>query len=151
LKDDVQRILEVLAKHLDDYLEGDDQAFETLADALTAGGFGAEELEAAAMALRVLSGEPAAAAPEIHPAKGALRVPSAEERGVVSPEAWGYLLELRQGGSLDAGEFEQVVDRLMTSGLRPASLELARELAAEIVLDRQGPGGARHGNPQGSH
>jgi len=59
---------------------------------------------------------------------------SAEERESLSPEAWGYLLALRRRGSLDADQFERVLDRLTSSGIRPIGIDLAREVAAEIAL-----------------
>ena len=59
---------------------------------------------------------------------------SPEERESLSPEAWGYLLALRRRGSLDADQFERVLDRLTSSGIRPIGIDLAREVAAEIAL-----------------
>ena len=62
------------------------------------------------------------------------RVLSAEEREWLGPDAWGYLLDLRRSGTLDAGQFERVVELLAGSGMHPVSLAMAREAAASIVL-----------------
>jgi uncharacterized protein Smg (DUF494 family) len=151
LAESVRRIFKVLAQHLDAYVEGDDGALERLEEALFEGGFGADELLVAALALRLWGEEHGVGAAAALPAKAAHRVPSSEEREWVSPEAWGYLLDLWQRGSLNGRQFEDVLARMMTSGARPAGLELARELAAQIVLEAEGPGGARHGSQRSGH
>ena len=52
----VQRLLSTLADRLEDFLEGDELALETLAEVIEEGGFNAEDLQAAILALRSLSG-----------------------------------------------------------------------------------------------
>ncbi len=151
LGDDVRLILQRLARRLEDFAGGDDEALEGLAEELTEAGFGPEELRLAALVMARCGEEPAVAAAVEMPGKGAQRVPSAEERESVTPEAWGFLIALRQRGALDAGQFERVLDRLMMSGPRPAGLEVAREVAAQVVLNGGGQGGASHENPGGGH
>ena len=82
-------------------------------------------------------GHPVAAV-EDAPGRSAERVLSREERESLSPEAWGYLLSLRRGGSLDAGQFERVLDRLTALGERPIGVDLAREVAASVALRSAG-------------
>ena len=76
----------------------------------------------------------AAAAPGAAPGKHAQRVLSAEERATLSPDAWGYLLELQRRGSLDAGQIERVLDLVAESEVRPVDVELAREIATRVAL-----------------
>ena len=132
----VQRLLRLIADHLEDFGEGDEQALDALTEELDRGGFSGEDLLSAIAALRSLAADPRSGVVTVDdpPGDGALRVLSAEERESLSPEAWGYLLTLRRRGSLDADQFERVLDRLTSSGIRPIGIDLAREVAAEIAL-----------------
>jgi len=136
---EVRRLLALIADHLEDYLEGNELALETLGESLEQGGFTSEDLLSAVLALRSLGSEAlgaAVVAVDDPPGEAAQRVLSAHERESLSPEAWGYLLGLRRRGALDAEQFERVLDRLTTSGIRPVGVELAREVAASIALRR---------------
>jgi uncharacterized protein Smg (DUF494 family) len=133
----IRQVLALLASHLERCAEGDALALDALAAALQDPEFMADDLLAAAWVLRSLeriewSGVPAA--PGAAPGPQAQRVLSAEERESVGPEAWGYLLELRDRGALDAGQFERVLDLLAGSGVHPVSLAMAHEAAANVVL-----------------
>jgi uncharacterized protein Smg (DUF494 family) len=135
-RDPAQRLFALLARHLQAYLEGDEFALETLADAIEESGIDPVEVESAVLALRALAGDgPAAAvACDEVPGPSTHRVLSAEERDSLSPEAWGCLLDMRQNGTLDSGQFERVLDRLATLGVRPVGLDLALEVAASVAL-----------------
>ena len=133
----IRKLFELLADHLEAWLEGDDLALESLDQALQESGMGSDELEAGVLALRGIGGRPAGAAVatlDEAPGEGTQRVMSPEERESLSPEAWGFLLALRQRGSLDPMQFERVLDRLASSGVRPVGLELAREVALRVAL-----------------
>jgi len=143
------RLMRLLAERLESYLEGDDLAFETLGEALEDQGFGPDDLQAAAWMLRGLTESAAAApAPGALPGKHAQRVLSAEERAALSPDAWGYLLDLRRRGSLDAGQIERVLDLLSETDVRPIDVELAREIATRVALldDTSSAGEISHGD-----
>jgi uncharacterized protein Smg (DUF494 family) len=149
----VQRLLRRLADHLEEYLEGDERALEVLAEALEDGGFSGEDLQSAILAIRSLAGDPRSGAVvtvDDPPGSGAHRVLSAEERESLSPEAWGYLLDLKVRGSLDADQFERVLDRLTASGMRQVGIDLAREVAAQIALRANEPWNAAE-PPHGEH
>ncbi len=136
------RLLKLLAESVEGYLEGEDLAFETLGERIEEESFSSEDLQAAVWVLRGFA-EPGAASetPGSAPGKNAQRVLSAEERASVSPEAWGYLLDLKRRGSLDAGQVERVLDLFSESGVRPIDVELAREIAARVaLLDEQAHG-----------
>jgi uncharacterized protein Smg (DUF494 family) len=133
----IRKLFELLADHLEAWLEGDDLALESLDQVLQESDMGSDELEAGVLALRAIAGRPAGAAVatlDEAPGRGAQRVMSPEERESLSPEAWGFLLALRQGGSLDPIQFERVLDRLASSGVRPVGVELAREVALRVAL-----------------
>jgi len=148
--DPVQRLFSLFADHLEAWLEGDELALDALGQSLQESGMTEDELQAALGALRGLAGMRtdseaqieveygAGAGPDEAPGLRTQRVLSPEERESLSPEAWGFLLALRQRGSLDPGQFERVLDRLTTSGVRPIGLELAREVAVRVALRGQG-------------
>ena len=135
--DAVLRLLRLLGDRLERYLDGDDGALETLVESFEQEGFSAEEIQAgAAFLLRVGAGVARLeASVGGAPGKDAQRVLSPEERESLSPEAWGYLIELKRRGSLSAEQYEQVLDLLVGSGVRPVGVDLAREVATRVALD----------------
>ncbi len=154
--DRVRLVLRLLADHLERHLDGDPTALEALAGALEEPSLSADDVLAATWVLRSLervswSGEPAG--PDTAPGPQAQRVPSAEERESLTPEAWGYLLDLRRSGALDAGQLERVLDVLADSGVRPVGLALARDVAARVALhlDPEAPGETPHGEFDVAH
>jgi len=147
--DPVQRLFSLLADHLEAWLKGDELALEALGQGLKESGMTEDELQAALCALRGIagarlqvgldSGEGAGdAGLDEAPGQRAQRVLGPEERDSLSPEAWGFLLALRQRGSLDPGQFERVLDRLTTSGVRPVGVDLACEVAVRVALRGRG-------------
>ena len=143
------RLMRVIAERLEAYAEGDDLAFDTLGAALEDHGFDPEEVQAAAWMLR---GTPDPAASEHSPADApgqhAQRILSSEERAALSPAAWGYLLDLRRRGSLDASQMERVLDLLADCEIRPVDVETARETATRVALLEGSPaaGELTHGD-----
>ena len=153
-RDGASRVLRLLAERLESYLEGEELAFETLGEAIEETDASADEIETAVLALRGAAsaqeaesdGEPAAATLERLPGKHAQRVWSKEERESLSPEAWGYLIDLRRRGSLDDGQLERVLEFLTGCGVRPVSVELARDVAVRVALE-----GHETGRLEGDH
>jgi len=150
-QESMQRVLRILADRLEAYLDGDDLAFETIGEALEQARASAEELHAVLLVLRSLTGAFAtisSASVEASAGKHAHRVWSDEERDSVTPEAWGFLLDLRRRGSLDAVQFERVLDVLTSAAERPADVGTVREVAARVALrvdSSEGTGDADHG------
>ena len=130
------RVVRLLSDALERYVEGDDLSLETLGESLEHGGVGPDEIEAAVLLLRSLCGCIGAGSAQAleAPASDANRVRSDEERALMSPDAWGFLLALKGRGSLDATQFEQVVDWAVASGLRPVGVDEVREAATRIAL-----------------
>jgi hypothetical protein len=157
----VRRLLARVADQLERHAEGDVLALDGLVTALQDPNLSDDDLAAAAWVLRSLeyaSWNFVSAAPEpdgdvAAPTGPAQRVPSAEERETLGPDAWGYLLGLRGSGALDAEQFERVVDLLAGSGVHPVSLALARDVAASVVLnlDPEASGEIPHGDLDVAH
>jgi len=149
--DALLKLIRLLADHLEGFLDGDDLSFETLGEAIEEGGYGPEDIQAAIMVLRGFGADldaETSLAVDGPPGKRATRVWSAEERVSVSPEAWGYLIDLRHRGALDHDQFERVLDLLTGSGVRPVGVDLAREVAARVALEvdeREGGSEIEHG------
>ena len=150
-QESMQRVLRILADRLEAYLDGDDMAFETIGEALEQARASGEELHAVLLVLRSLTGTfpvGSSASVEAPPGKHAQRVWSDEERESVTPEAWGFLLDLRRRGSLDAEQFERVLDVLTSTVERPADVGTVREVAARVALrvdPNEGMGDSEHG------
>lgn len=153
--DAVQRLLRLIADKLEDFLDGDEIALETLGESIEQDEFSAEDLQAAILAVRSL-GTNGFASGWIADAPGeqSQRVLSAEERASLSTEAWGYLIDLKRTGSLDSDQFERVIETLTGSGVQPVGVDLAREVAARVALDADesdGTGEGRHGDIDLAH
>ncbi len=153
--DGAARVLKLIARKLEEYLEGDDLALETLAEALEHEGASPEDIQTAVMGIRGLAGVTAPGGWVAgFPGRHAQRVLSAEERDSLTTEAWGYLLDLRSNGTLDADQFERVLEALTSFDERPVDVERARELAARIALEAQDgtlPGEYPHGDQEVAH
>src|SRR4029079_15616310 len=107
---------------------------EPLGESLAQPDVSADDLQAAALVLRTLhaGGSGASDTIEHEPAAEAHRVLSPEERAILAPEAWAYLLWWKSRGSLDAGQCERVLDLVSGSGVRPVGVEHVREAAVRI-------------------
>lgn len=149
------RVLRLLARKLEDYLEGDDLALETLAEALEQEGATPDEIQAAVIGIRGIAGHlpPGGWVAEL-PGRDVQRVLSAEERGSLTTEAWGYLLDLRASGTLDPDQLERVIEALTVSGERPVDVSRAREVAARVALEAHDgslPAEYPHGDQEVAH
>ena len=153
--DGAARVLRIIARKLEEYLEGDDLALETLGEALEQEGATPDEIQSAVMGMRGLAGLlPPGGWVAGLPGRHVQRVLSAEERDSLSTEAWGYLLDLKSSGALDADQFERVLEALTASGERPVEVERAREVAARVALEMQDgtfPAEYPHGDQEVAH
>lgn len=131
----VARVLRLLADRLDAYLEGDELAFETLGERLEEARISGDDLHAAMLVLQSTACVLPEEATELDaPGTATQRVLSAEERGSLSPEAWGALLGLRRKGALSPEQFERVLEMLGGSGVRPVGVDFALEIASRVAL-----------------
>ena len=158
------RVLRLIARKLEEYLDGDELALETLAEALDQEGVTPDDVQTAVLGLRGLAGppvgdgagralEPMPPVPR-HAGRDAQRVLSAEERDLLTTEAWGYLVDLRSSGALDADQLERVLEALTTYEERPVEVAHARDAAARVALEPQDgsiPGEYPHGDQEVAH
>ena len=161
LRDDAgaARVLRLLARKLEDYLDGDELALETLAEALEEEGVSPDDVQTAVLGLRGLAsagGDTAGVPANVArlPGNETQRVLSAEERGTLTTEAWGYLLDLRATGALDADQLERVLEALTAYEERPVEVARARDVAARVALEPQDgtiPGEYPHGDQEVAH
>jgi uncharacterized protein Smg (DUF494 family) len=153
------RVLRLLARKLEEYLDGDEMALETLAEALEEADVTPDDVQMVVLGLRGLASSAVAGREPVETASLPLpreiqRVLSAEERGVLTTEAWGYLLDLRASGALDAHQLERVLEALTTYEERPVELARARDVAARVALEPQDgtiPGDYPHGDQEVAH
>jgi len=158
------RVLRLIARKLEEYLDGDELALETLAEALDQEGVTPDDVQTAVLGLRGLAGppvgdgagralEPMPPVPS-HAGRDAQRVLSAEERDLLTTEAWGYLVDLRSSGALDADQLERVLEALTTYEERPVEVARARDVAARVALEPEDgsiPGEYPHGDQEVAH
>jgi uncharacterized protein Smg (DUF494 family) len=153
--DGAARLLRLIARKLEEYLDGDDLALETLAEALEQEGASPDDVQTAVLGIRGLAGAaPPGGWVAGFPDGRAPRVLSAEERDSLTTEAWGYLLDLRSNGALDSDQFERVLEVLTTFDERPVAVERAREVAARVALEAQDgtlPGEYPYGDQEVAH
>jgi uncharacterized protein Smg (DUF494 family) len=138
----VQRLLSLIARRIEGHLEGDEEALDSLGQTLEEGEYTEDQVQTVLLALRSLAGHAMMAGEDssaTSPGRSSQRVLSDHERESLSPEAWGYLLDLRRRGSLDSEQFECVLDRLATSGVRQVGVDLAHRMAVRVALSKAGP------------
>lgn len=57
------------------------------------------------------------------------------EQLMISPEAYGYLIELRELGLIDDAQTELIIERAMLTGARSITKDDIKAIAASILLD----------------
>ncbi|MDH7514452.1 MAG: DUF494 family protein [Bacteroidota bacterium] len=63
------------------------------------------------------------------------RILHESERSVITPEAHGYLIQLRELGLLDDMDVELAIDRIMMAGFRRVGVPEIKTIAASILFD----------------
>lgn len=69
------------------------------------------------------------------------RILHSAEQYVISPKAFGYLLQLRELNLLSSNQLEMVIDRAMMSGLEQLSISDIQDVVASVLFDTDGPRG----------
>jgi uncharacterized protein Smg (DUF494 family) len=57
------------------------------------------------------------------------------ERNVITAEAYGYLLEMRELGLLDDMEIELIIDRIMMAGFGSVTIVEMKSVVASVMFD----------------
>ena len=63
------------------------------------------------------------------------RVLHDSERAIITPEAYGYLLELRELRLLDDMDIELAIDRIMMAGFGSVGIDEMKSVIASIIFD----------------
>ena len=79
------------------------------------------------------SAKPIEGAPTRH--EESFRVLHPAERFVISAEAFGYLIQLRQLNIVSAAELELIIERSMLSGFEQLTVDEIKAIAASVVFD----------------
>ena len=78
--------------------------------------------------------------PESNPSES-FRVLHAAEQYVISADAFGYLLQLRELGLMTASQLEMVIDRAMMSGFEHLSVADIQDVVASVLFETDGSRG----------
>jgi|Deesub1362B_J571_1020462.scaffolds.fasta_scaffold03201_2 Smg protein len=73
--------------------------------------------------------------PEAEPNDQSFRVLHEVEKMVLTPAAYGYLLQLRQLGLINQTEMEQIIERAMMLGAAPVDVMDIRSIVASVIFD----------------
>ena len=153
--DSVTRLFRLLAHRLERHVDGDETALENLGETFELEGLSLDDIQAAAeMLVRFGAGGRGEAAVADPPGERAQRILSHEESESLTTEAWGFLIDLRRRGTLNAEQIEQVLDLIVESGARPADVDMARAVAAQVALDvgpSEGAEGMFHDDAERAH
>jgi uncharacterized protein Smg (DUF494 family) len=150
LNEHVKAVLRRIVGTLRAALDGDEFAFEELAESLGSSGASSEEIETALDAIVALTESDREELPDVEVPLNGNRVLSLEERSRLTPEAYGYLLGVRGNGAIDEEQFEWVLERALASGERSVGLDEMQDLVLEAALGGRG-GGGDHGDFPGVH
>jgi len=60
------------------------------------------------------------------------------ERLIISPQAYGYLIQLRELGLIDEMEMENVIEKSLTMGISTVSLEDVKAIVASLIFNSEG-------------
>jgi uncharacterized protein Smg (DUF494 family) len=123
----------LMMDRLEAYLAGDGDALEELKESLVHAGVTLETVQGAVAWLRAgVSGEAEELVPAERPRGPGGRVLSREERRVLSPDAFGFLLRLAAEGRLGSEQLESILARLGENEF-PVELDEVQELAWRVA------------------
>lgn len=68
---------------------------------------------------------------------GSFRILHDAERAVITPKAYGYLIQLKELGLIDLSEMEQIIERAMTIGSNSIDEEEMKTIVASLLFDSE--------------
>ncbi len=135
MNDRIPEVVAMILEQLRAFVEGDELALSDLSDALDQSDYNTDEVDAAFdfifQALDPVTRETYA---ERQPGAPGLRVLNESERRALSPDAYGYLLRLKEQGVLSDLQIESVLEHVVLGRGQAAQLEDISTLASEVVL-----------------
>jgi len=76
----------------------------------------------------------------VSPQEGSRRVFHDAEKAVISTDAQGFLVQLKELGLLDAHDLELVIERAMMSGYEKLTVSELQEMVAAVLFAKSGRG-----------
>ena len=64
---------------------------------------------------------------------GSMRILTDTERLLISPDAYGFLMKLLNGGVIDDEQLETVIDRVISLSGDPLTLDQIKEIASSVI------------------
>lgn len=135
-----ERLVEIIIAIVDRLVDtgSDPDTVESITLSLTAEGYNAQEINTAFMWLYHTVDESFFEEGRIirrERSPGTVRVLNDFERTLITPEAYGYILQLSQLGLLDNLEIEEVLDRAMYSCGDMVELNDVKRIVPSIILE----------------
>ncbi len=116
-----------------DHLVMDRRHFNLLSKKLTDNGYTESEItNAVTWVLEKVSSE--VESKKELPVQHSYRILHDFEKLTISPEAYGYLIQLRELDLINDMEMEQVIDKAMLADLSPVTLATMKEIVAETIF-----------------
>ena len=131
-----ERIVEIIIYLLEEFRhQQSDETYHDLSNELISRGYTENEINFAfSWVFNHLHSKSADTAEQFKYSADSNRVLHDVERMIISPEAYGYLLQLKFLGLISDYELESIVERLLSVGTSTVSLEDVKALTASMLL-----------------
>jgi len=139
-----RHIVEILVILMREYPEGAirPEEFEPLANNLIGLGYTQNEIESALFWFYNRQEVNRSTPTQAHGLKpGAVRMLHEVERSVITPKAYGYLIELNQLGLITLEEMDSIIERSVVMGGRKVDIDDMKMFIAAQILDRSNEAG----------
>ena len=148
----VPEVVQLILEQLRAFVEGDELALNDLSDALDQSDYDTDDVDAAFdfifQALEPVSRETYA---ERRPGSPAQRVLSESERFSLHPDAYGYLLRLREAGVLTDAQIEHVLEQVVSLRPQQAATDEISEIASDVLFSPFESNTTVHDAPETRH
>ena len=131
-----ERIVEIIIYLLEEFrLQQSDETYHDLSSELISRGYTENEINFAfSWVFNHLQGKNVTSTEQFEYSANSNRVLHDVERLVISPEAYGYLIQLKHLGLISDYELETIVERVLSIGSSTVSLEDIKALTASMLL-----------------
>ncbi len=134
-----ERIIDIIIFLLEEFKQPksrDEESYSNLSKQLMSQGYTENEINLAfSWIFNHLQKKDQPAQEEFQYEEGSVRILHEVEKVVISPEAYGYLLQLSNLGLLSDYDLETVIDRALSSGSTSITLDDIKTLVAPIILE----------------
>jgi uncharacterized protein Smg (DUF494 family) len=134
MDEEVRDVLAAIGRHVQSFLNGNRRALHELCDVLTSGTYSEESVDAAVEAVMELAVEGSGLEQRV---ESASRIPGASsaENLPLSPEAYLYLVQLRESGAISTLAEEVLMERVSASASEEVSLDDLKKALEEVSGD----------------